>query len=173
MTENDYLAWGLYAVAALGCLLVGALTRWMWRWLREPLRVLMAVLLFSPTIVDPVKDSFAPAIAITALDLAFKVGNNAWRAVSDLFMYGMIAFGLYLVFVLIRWPLEKRARERRAQPKPRPSARREDDEALPMRRWPPTATTVTAMPRHLPPRVARPGRAPSVSGAAACVNCWA
>jgi hypothetical protein len=56
----------------------------MWRWLREPLRVVLAVLLLTPTIVDPVKDSFAPAIAITALDLAFKVGNNAWRAMSDL-----------------------------------------------------------------------------------------
>ncbi len=117
MTENDYLlAWGLYALAALGCLLVTfRLTRWMWRWLREPLRVVMAVLLFTPTIIDPVKESFAPAIAITALDLMFKVGNNAWRAASDLAMYGMIAFGLYLVFVLLRWPLEKRARERRAQ----------------------------------------------------------
>lgn len=117
MTENDYtLAWGLYAVAALGCLLVGfKLTGWMWRWLREPLRVLLAVLLLTPTIVDPAKDSFAPAIAITALDVAFKVGNNAWRAVSDFAMYGMIAFALYFLFVLLRWPLEKRARERRAQ----------------------------------------------------------
>lgn len=61
MTENDYtFAWGLYAVAALGCLLVGfKLTGWMWRWLREPLRVVLAVLLLTPTIVDPVKDSFA------------------------------------------------------------------------------------------------------------------
>ena len=32
MTENDYLiAWGLYAFAALGCLLVWMrMTRWMW-----------------------------------------------------------------------------------------------------------------------------------------------
>ncbi|MDZ3993446.1 hypothetical protein PspTeo4_25736 [Pseudomonas sp. Teo4] len=61
MTENDYtLAWGLYALAALGCLLVGfKLTGWMWRWLREPLRVILAVLLLTPTIVDPVKESFA------------------------------------------------------------------------------------------------------------------
>ncbi|MBF8723678.1 MULTISPECIES: MFS transporter [Pseudomonas] len=117
MTENDYtLAWGLYALAALGCLWVGfKLTGWMWRWLREPLRVVLAVLLLTPTIVDPVKESFAPAIAITALDLAFKVGNNAWRAASDLAMYGLIAFILYGVFVLVRWPLEKRARERRAK----------------------------------------------------------
>ncbi|MGC5700136.1 MFS transporter [Pseudomonas sp. NFXW11] len=115
MTENDYLiAWGLYAFAALGCLLVWMrLTRWMWRWLREPLRVLMAVLLLSPTVVGSADEKFAPAVAITALDIAFKVGNNAWRAVSDLLMYGVIAFGIYLLFVLIRWPIERSAKERR------------------------------------------------------------
>ncbi|MBT2374307.1 MFS transporter [Pseudomonas fluorescens] len=117
MTENDYLtAWGLYAFAALGCLLVWfAMTRWMWRWLREPLRLLMAVLLLSPTIVDPVKTQFAPAVAITALDLLLKVGNNAWRAISDLVMYAMIAFGVYLVIALIRWSIERAAKARREQ----------------------------------------------------------
>lgn len=115
MTENDYLlAWGLYAFAALGCLLVWfRLTRWMWRWLREPLRVAVAVLLFTPTIVDPGRDLFAPAIAISALDLAFKVGSNVLRAASDLAMYGMFAFVAYLLFVLARWPLERSARARR------------------------------------------------------------
>lgn len=115
MTENDYLlAWGLYAFAALGCLLVWCLmTRWMWRWLREPLRLLVAILLLTPTIIDPVKEKFAPAVAISALDLLFKVGNNAWRAISDLFMYGIIVFALYAVFALVRWVMEKRARERR------------------------------------------------------------
>ena len=115
MTENDYLiAWGLYAFAALGCLLVWMrLTRWMWRWLREPLRLLVAVLLFCPTIIDPVKEKVAPAIAITALDLLFKVGNNAWRAISDLFMYSMIAFGIYLVFVAIRFPIERASSARK------------------------------------------------------------
>tara|TARA_R110000782_G_scaffold153366_1_gene245844 strand:- start:515 stop:1135 length:621 start_codon:yes stop_codon:yes gene_type:complete len=109
MTENDYLlAWGAYLVAALGCLLVWfRLTGWMWRYVREPLRVLVLVLLFSPTIVDPGKDQFAPAIAITAMDLLLDVGNNAWRAVADLSMYGLIAFVLYLLFVVIRWPVER------------------------------------------------------------------
>ena len=103
MTENDYLiAWGLYAFAALGCLLVWfRLTRWTWRWLREPLRLLVAVLLFSPTIIDPVKEKFAPAVAITALDM--------------LFMYAIIVFALYLLFVLIRWPLERAGKARRLQ----------------------------------------------------------
>jgi hypothetical protein len=117
MTENDYyIAWGLYAFAALGCLLVWfRLTRWLWRWLREPLRVLGAVALFSPTIVDPAQNKFAPAIAITALDLLFKVAGNAWRAVSDLAMYAVIALAAYLLFALVRWPIERAGRARRAE----------------------------------------------------------
>ncbi|MFJ4346759.1 MFS transporter [Pseudomonas sp. NPDC089401] len=132
MIQNDYtFAWAVYAVAALGCLLVAfKLTGWMWRWLREPLRVIVAVLLFTPTVVDPVKDSFAPAIAITALDLAFKVGGNAWRAVSDIAMYGMIAFALYIVFVLIRWPLQRRARDRREQAEAAAQRRAAEDNAV-------------------------------------------
>ncbi|MFJ4195466.1 MFS transporter [Pseudomonas sp. NPDC089534] len=130
MTENDYLiAWGLYAFAALGCLLVWMrMTRWMWRWLREPLRLLMAVLLFAPTIIDPVKEKYAPAVAITALDLLFKVGNNAWRAISELLMYGMIAFGIYLIFVLIRFPIERASNARKEQAEAARAAARAEDE---------------------------------------------
>jgi signal transduction histidine kinase len=131
MTENDYLtAWGLYLFAALGCLLVWYLmTRWMWRYLKEPLLVLVAVLLFTPTTVDPVKDALAPAVAITALDLLFKVGNNVWAAVSDLVMSGMFAFGAYLLFVLIRWPIEKNSKARRAQATGQPADGGADDQA--------------------------------------------
>ncbi|HWR78867.1 MAG TPA: MFS transporter [Pseudomonas sp.] len=115
MTENDYLlAWSAYGVAALGCLLVWfQMTGWMWRWLREPLRLLVAVLLFTPTVVDPGKDALAPAIAITAMDLLLDVGDNAWRAVADLTSYGMIVFVVYLVFAGIRWPIESAIRRKR------------------------------------------------------------
>ncbi|MBD9481907.1 MFS transporter [Pseudomonas sp. PDM14] len=118
MTEQDYLlAWAAYAVAALGCLLVFCrMTGWMWRGLREPLRVIVAVLLFSPTIVDPAKDLFAPAIAVTALDILFKVGNNAWRAVADLALYGLVALGLWLAFAALRWPIERWWQGRRGEP---------------------------------------------------------
>ncbi|MCQ2031338.1 MFS transporter [Stutzerimonas zhaodongensis] len=107
---NEYLlAWSAYGIAALGCLLVWfRITRPMWRWLREPLRLIMAVLLLTPTIVDPAKEMFAPAVAITALDLLFKVGNNAWRAVADLALYGLIAFALYALFVGLRFLVERR-----------------------------------------------------------------
>ena len=156
MTENDYLiAWGLYAFAALGCLLVWCrLTRFMWRWLREPLRVLMAVLLFSPTIIDPVKEKFAPAVAITALDLAFKVGNNAWRAVSDLLMYTLFAFVLYAVFVLIRWPIERASKARQAKiaaAEKAQAADPEDDQPF-------GSAGDDRYGRRVPPRAAAPSR---------------
>jgi uncharacterized membrane protein YeiB len=127
MNQHDYqLVLALYAAAAFGCLLVGfRITRWMWRWLREPLRVLMAVLLLAPTLVDPAKEQFAPSVAITALDLLFKVGNNAWRAVADLSLYAMLAFAAYLLFALIRWPLESSSKARRQR---RQAATASDDE---------------------------------------------
>ncbi|CAM3160457.1 MFS transporter [Pseudomonas floridensis] len=130
MTDNDYLiAWSLYAFAASGCLLVWFLmTGWMWRYLKEPLRVIAAVLLFTPTLVDPVKDAYAPAVAITALDLMFKVGSNVWTAVSDLAMYGMFALGAYLLFVLIRWPIEKSRKARQPQPVAEPEPADAEDQ---------------------------------------------
>ena len=161
MTENDYLiAWGLYAFAALGCLLVWwRMTRWIWRWLREPLLLLMAVLLFSPTIVDPVKTQFAPAVAITALDLVLKVGNNAWRAISDLFMYTMIAFGVYLVFALIRWPIERASTARKAQADAAARADKHDPEddqpfgSAGNDRYVPQSASRTSAPSRVEPRL--------------------
>lgn len=116
MIDNDYLlAWSLYASAALGLMLVWMrLTRWMWRWLREVLRLVAAVLLFTPTLVDPSRDLLAPAIAIGALDLGFQMGDSLWRALADLSMYGLIALVLYLIFAAARWPVERWLRERAA-----------------------------------------------------------
>lgn len=115
MNQHDYeLAWGVYLAAGFGLLLAWFfLTGWMWRWLREPLRVIVTVLLFTPTPVDPANNEYAPAIAITALDVLFKVGNNAWRAVSDLALVLLGAFVVYLIFVALRWPLERAAKKRR------------------------------------------------------------
>lgn len=106
---NDYLlAWIAYAVAALGGLLVWfRLTRPLWRWLREPLRLIMAVLLLTPTLVDAERALYAPALAISALDLAFKVGNSSLQAVVDLATYGLVAFSLYFLLVAMRWAIQR------------------------------------------------------------------
>jgi len=137
MNENDYLlAWAAYGIAALGLLLVWIrMTCWMWRLLREPLRVLVAVLLLTPTMVEPSRDLYAPAIAVAALDIVFKVGNLVWSAAADLALFGMIAYALYLIFALIRWPLERRLRARREAAREDPRTLRErlaeDDEDEP------------------------------------------
>jgi signal transduction histidine kinase len=148
MTENDYfLAWGIYAFAALGCILVWfRITRWMWRYLREPLRLLGAVLLLTPTVVDPAKDLLAPAVAISALELVFKMGGSAWGAISDLAMAAVIALGLYVVFALVRLPFLRKAEARRqAQAEAAAAAQADADQAplptrveLPEQRRPPT-----------------------------------
>jgi hypothetical protein len=132
MTENDYfLAWGIYAFAALGCILVWfRITRWMWRYLREPLRLLGTVLLLTPTVVDPAKDLLAPAVAISALELVFKMGGSAWGAISDLAMAAVIALGVYVIFALVRLPFLRKAQARRAaQAEADATARRDADEA--------------------------------------------
>lgn len=135
---NDYLlAWIAYGVAALGCLLVWfRLTRPLWRWLREPLRLVMAVLLLTPTLVDAERGLYAPAVAIGALDLAFKVGNSALTAVVDVVMYGLIAFSLYFLLVAVRWMLQ-RGRPLPAQTQPAAAQDDDDDDDWPRDRRPP------------------------------------
>lgn len=108
MISNEYeLAWVLYAVAALGCFWVWTFfTRWMWRYLREPLWLAAAVVLFSPTLADPNGTSWVPSLAMAAMDLAFKVNNDAWRALADMMLYGTVAFVIYLVFAVLRFLVE-------------------------------------------------------------------
>ena len=128
---NDYLlAWIAYAVAALGGLLVWfRLTRPFWRWLREPLRLIMAVLLLTPTLVDAERGLYAPALAISAMDLAFKVGNSSLQAVVDLAMYGLIAFSLYFLLVAIRWAFQRgRPQPARIEAQPADSQADDDDD---------------------------------------------
>lgn len=108
MISNEYqLAWLLYLVAALGCFWVWTFfTRWMWRYLREPLWLAAAVVLFSPTLVDPNGTALVPSLAMAAMDIAFKVNNDAWRALADMMLYGTIGFIIYVVFAVLRFLVE-------------------------------------------------------------------
>ena len=105
MSENDYLlAWYIYlGAAALGYLAGWQLTSGLWRWLREPLRVVATVLLFTPSLIDPARDLYAPAIAVAALDVLFKANNHLSVALLDVASIGAMAAGVYAVFVLGRW----------------------------------------------------------------------
>jgi hypothetical protein len=56
------------------------------------------------------------------------VGTSVWRAVADLAMYGLFAFALYVLFVAIRWPLERWWQGRRG-----PQAEADDENAPTLR----------------------------------------
>ncbi len=122
---NDYTGvWLLYLLGAAGCLAVlYRITRWLWWFVREPLWLLATVVLLTPTLIDPERSLYAPAIAVTALDMLFDLGSNAWRAVSDLVLYGLIGLLLYLVFVGVRWFLGRDAEPEQAPP----TEQQEDD----------------------------------------------
>lgn len=109
MISNEYeLAWLLYGLAAVGCFWVWTFfTRWMWRYLRELLWLAMAVLLCSPTPVSPDDSALVPSVIKLAMDLVFKVNNDAWRALADLTLYGSLALAAYAVFAVVRFLVEQ------------------------------------------------------------------
>lgn len=141
MFDTDYnIAWTVYLCGAFGGVLVWwRMTRWMWRLLWEPLWLLVAVIAFTPTLVDPSRDLHAPAIAITVMDLLFEMGNNAWRAVSDLVFYALIALGLYIPFALLRWLIMSRFAQTSAEDAE--SEQASEDELLGQRRAEPSGHT--------------------------------
>lgn len=120
MFENDYaMAWAVYLVGALGLWLVWMrLTGWLWRFLREPLGVLMAVMLFSPALVDTERQLYAPAIAIIALDLLFEMGDNALSAFSELMMFNLSGLVIYVLFVFARWLIVRRLHRQKIRIEP-------------------------------------------------------
>ncbi len=142
MISNEYeLAWLVYGVAALGCFWVWTFfTRWMWRYVRELLWLAAAVVLFSPTLVDPGGSEWAPSAIMAVMDIVFKVNNDAWRALADITAYGSLALAVYALFVVIRWLVErywlkprqraraeqqaeqKKAGEQKAAARPQPAA---------------------------------------------------
>lgn len=110
MNEYHYLlAWSLYGLGALGGWLVGyQLVRWLPRWLRESILLLLAIVLLTPTAVDPSKPELAPAIAIIALDVFLDAGENALRATAELLTVGLVVFAIYLVLISLRFLIERR-----------------------------------------------------------------
>lgn len=103
--ESEYqMMWMIYLAAAGGCWLVWwKMTSWIrWWFVREPLWVIMAVLLFTPVQVDPTESWKAPATMIFLLDSILNTGDNQARMLGELsLMLGLAALG-YLVFAACR-----------------------------------------------------------------------
>lgn len=115
--ESEYeTVWLVYlAAAACAWLVWWKMTSYIaWWFVREPLWVTMAVLLFTPVRVDPMESAQAPATIILLLDAVLDTGENQARMLGDLSLVMGLALVAYVIFALlrtawIRWrPIETR-----------------------------------------------------------------
>ncbi len=103
--EQEYqIVWMIYLAAAAGGLLVWwRMTRWIrWWFVREPLVIAMAVLLFTPSRVEPLQPELAPAFIVWLLDTLFATGSNQARMLGDLAMTMAVALVAYIGLACLR-----------------------------------------------------------------------
>lgn len=103
--ESEYqTVWLAYLAAAAGCWLVwwklAGLIKW-W-FIREPLWIVMAVLLFTPTEAEPGSPWQAPAFLIYLLDSILATGENQARMLGELSLVMTLAFAAYVLFAGLR-----------------------------------------------------------------------
>ena len=103
--ESEYqTVWLVYLAAATGCWLVwwklAGLIKW-W-FIREPLWIVMAVLLFTPTEAEVGAPWQAPAFLIYLLDTVLSTGENQARMLGELSLVMALAFAVYIFFVGLR-----------------------------------------------------------------------
>lgn len=109
MNQQDYfIVWSIYCVAAFILLLASIFfTNFLWRFLKEPVVIIVAILLFSPTLIDPNHNQYAPSIAVMAIDFLWAVGNHDVDIANKLTYNIEMALAIYFIFIIcIRWPIE-------------------------------------------------------------------
>lgn len=103
--EVEYqTVWMIYLAAAACCWLVWTqLTRWIrWWFIREPMWLVMAVILFTPAPIDPSKPELAPAAIGWILDAALKTGGDTGPLLSQLALVMTLAALAYISFACLR-----------------------------------------------------------------------
>lgn len=103
--EAEYqTVWMIYLAAAVCCWLAWTqLTRWIgWWFIREPLWILMAVILFTPSRVNPMEPWQAPAFIGWLLETLLGTGGDTAALLAQLALVGSLAMVAYLGFVCLR-----------------------------------------------------------------------
>lgn len=109
MDQQDYfILWSVYLCAAFVLVLASIFfTSFLWRFLKEPIVIVVVILLFYPTIIDPEKAQYAPAIAVMAVDFVMHVGEHEIVLADKLFyIIKMTLIGYFIFALFIRWPIE-------------------------------------------------------------------
>jgi len=70
-TTTDYImAWSIYLLSAVAVMVVfWRLTAGAWDWLRDALRVILAVVMITPASVDGTQEHLAPAVFVVVYEL--------------------------------------------------------------------------------------------------------
>lgn len=130
LTSTDYLmAWSIYLLSAAALLLTAwRITRPFWIWLRDPLRIVSAVLLLMPAEVDPEKGYYAPAVFVVAFELLSVQGGGTGALIGVRLLLVSLAaiLAVWILRLLWYWLLGSRknkpssgARTAAARGKPR------------------------------------------------------
>ena len=116
MTSTDYLmAWSIYLLSAAALLLTAwRITRPFWIWLKDPLRILSAVLLLMPTEVDPEKGYYAPAAFVVAFELLSVQGGGTAALIGVRLLLVSLAaiLAVWILRLLWYWLLGSRTSAR-------------------------------------------------------------
>lgn len=129
LSATDYvMAWSIYLLGA-GALLIAAwrLSRGLWRWIREPLRVALAIVVLMPAAVDEAAEHLAPAVFVIGFELlsAPEGGMGALLGVRMLLVVIFAVIAVTLVRLLWIWLVAGRGRaEGRAGTVTAPRSRR-------------------------------------------------
>jgi len=102
--EEYLLSWSIYLSAAIGLIMVfWRLTRDMvsWLYVRQLLRLSIAILLLTPYFVDESGDYLAPAWAMAGLDMLFSGVTAFWRAGGPLLIIWCTTVLLYYLLVVM------------------------------------------------------------------------
>ena len=103
--EAEYqTVWMIYLAAAACCWLAWTqLTRWIgWWFVREPLWLVMAVILFTPATMDPMASWMAPAALGWLLETTLGAGGDTSTLLAQLTLAMALAALAYAGFVCLR-----------------------------------------------------------------------
>ncbi len=118
LSANDYLiAWSTYLLSAAVLLITGwRLTSRMWSWVKDPLRVMAAVVLLTPASVDGDPAHLAPAVVIVGFELltAEDGGLGPLLGVRLLLILIFAVLGVWLLRLLWFWLVDSRTRVSKA-----------------------------------------------------------
>lgn len=120
------MAWSIYLLSAAALLLTAwRITRPFWTWLRDPLRILTAVLLLMPAEVDPEKGYYAPAIFVVAFELLSVQGGGSGALVGVRLLLVSLAaiLAVWTLRLLWYWLLGSRKRKSAARSTAAPAKR--------------------------------------------------